>query len=257
MSKKAFITGASRGIGRGIAIKLASTGYDVAFTYHTEEADAISLKAEIESFGQKGFYYQASLEKSDVPTRVTEAAIKDMGGMDVLVCNAGKSRFSTLQALDPEVMEFMYGLNYRSYVLATKVAINHMIENHIPGRVIFISSSRGERAYRKDAIYGSLKAALNRMVQSLAIELAEHGITVNSVAPGATATRNNYTNDELKNSWASPLIPLGRIAKPEDIAGIVSYLISDDASYITGVTIRVDGGLILYGPNEERDGGLF
>jgi NAD(P)-dependent dehydrogenase (short-subunit alcohol dehydrogenase family) len=257
MSKKVLITGASRGIGRGIALRLASQGYDVAFTYHTEEEDAKSLKQEIESLGQKGFYYQANLQEPDVPTRVTEQAIKDLGGLDALVCNAGKARFSTIQNLDPAMMEFMYGLNYRSYVLASKVAANHMVSHHIPGRIIFISSSRGERAYRNDAIYGSLKAALNRMVQSLAIELAEHGITVNSVAPGATATRNNYTVEELKKGWASPLIPMGRMGKPDDVAGLVSYLVSDEASYITGVTIRVDGGLILYGPNEDLNGGLF
>lgn len=257
MSKKVFITGASRGIGRGIALKLASLGYDVAFTYHTEIEDAESLKKEIEACGMRGFYYQANLQEPDVPTQVTEQAIKDLGGLDVLVCNAGKARFTTIQTLDPQVMEFMYGLNYRSYVLASKVAANYMVKHHIPGRIIFISSSRGERAYRNDAIYGSLKAALNRMVQSLAIELGEHGITVNSVAPGATAVRNDYSMDALKNGFASHLIPLKRMGKPDDIAGIVSYLVSDEASYITGVTIRVDGGLILYGPNEDPDGGLF
>jgi NAD(P)-dependent dehydrogenase (short-subunit alcohol dehydrogenase family) len=257
MSKKAFITGGSRGIGRGIALRLAKAGYDIAFTYHSEQDEAESLKNEITKIGQKCFYYQATLQDADVPELVTKQAIEDLGGLNVLVCNAGKTKFTSIRTLDLETIDFVYGLNYRSYILCTKIAANHMIENQIPGRIIHISSTRGIRAYRDDAIYGSLKAALNRLVQSLAIELAEFNITVNSVAPGATATRDNYSLEELQSGHISSLIPLKRKGKPDDVAGLVEYLVSDDASYITGETIKVDGGLILYGPNERPNGGQF
>lgn len=250
MNKTAFITGASRGIGRGIALRLAKSGYDIAFTYHTEIEEAESLKEEILAIKQKCFFYQANLGEIDVPEKVTNQAIQDLGHLDVLVCNAGKTKFTSIRTIETDTIDFIYQLNYRSYVICTKTAINHMIENDIKGRVIYISSTRGIRAYPNDAVYGSLKAALNRMVESLAIELAEFNITVNSVAPGATAVRGEYSPEQLRQGHVSSLVPLKRRAKPDDIAGLVNYLVSDEAEYITGETIRVDGGLIIYGPDE-------
>lgn len=257
MAKKAFITGASRGIGRGIALRLAKIGYDIAFTYNSEESEAESLKNEILNMGQRCFYYQASLQEKDVPEPITQQAIEDLGGIDVLVCNAGRTKFTSIRTLDTETIDFLYGLNYRSHLLCTKIAANYMIENQIEGRIIYIASTRGIRAYRNDAVYGSLKAALIRLVQSLAIELSDHNITVNSIAPGATAVRDNYSLEELQSGFISKLIPLKRKGKPDDIAGLVEYLISEDANYITGENIKVDGGLILYGPNEDPNGGQF
>lgn len=250
MRKTAFITGASRGIGRGIAQRLAKEGYDIAFTYLEEEDEAISLKEEILELNQKCFYYQARLEEKETPKRITKQAIDDLGHLDVLVCNAGKTKFTSITTLKTDTIDFLYQLNFRSYLLCTKIAVNHMIEHKIKGRVIYISSTRGIRAYRNDVVYGSLKAALNRSVQSLAIELADHNITVNSIAPGATAVRNDYSNETLRKGHLSKLVPLKRRGKPDDMAGLVNYLISDEAEYITGETIRVDGGLILYGPDE-------
>ncbi len=257
MSKKVFITGASRGIGRGIALRLAKEGYDVAFTYYTEIDESIALKQEIEALGQRAFFYQANLQEADVPERIAEQAIQDLGGIDALVCNAGKARFTSIKNFNIADMEFMYGLNYRSYVLATKVAVAHMIQQNTAGRIIFISSTRGDRAYRNDAIYGSLKAALNRMAKSLAIELAEHQITVNVVAPGATAIRSHHKADQPFFEHMAKLIPLKRMGTPEDNAAVVSFLLSDEAQYITGETIKVDGGLTLYGPNEDSHGGYY
>lgn len=253
MTKTAFITGASRGIGRGIALQLAKSGYDIAFTYHTELDMAKSLKEKISQFGQRCFFYQANLEEADVSKNVTTKAIKDLKHLDVLICNAGVTEFTSIKTLDIKTIDYTYRLNYRSYLLCTKVAVNHMIEQGIQGRILYTSSTRGIRAYPNDAVYGSLKAALNRLVQSLAIELAEHKITVNAVAPGATANRNDYSDAELKQGHISTLVPLKRRGKPADIAALVNYLISPAAEYITGETIRVDGGLILYGPDEHHN----
>ncbi len=252
MSKNVFITGASRGIGRGIALKVAREGYDVAFTYHSEKDEAESLKQEIEQLGQRCFYYQANLEEASVPEQVTNEAIRDLGSLDALICNAGKTQFTKIASIDTATIDFIYGLNYRSYLLCAKVASNHMVEKSIPGRIIFITSTRGIRAYANDAIYGSLKAALNRAAQSLALELAENGITVNAVAPGATLVRGDDSPEALKKGHLSTLVPLKRRGHPDDVAGIVNYLLSNEASYITGETIRVDGGLILYGPDERK-----
>ncbi len=250
IQKTAFITGASHGIGKGIALRLAEAGYDIAFTYYTERVDAEALQAKIQAMNQRCFFYQASLEEKTVAEHVTKQAIKDLGKLDVLVCNAGKTKFTSILNVEPDVIDFLYHLNYRSYLLCTKVASNHMIEHNIKGSIIYISSTRGMRAYDNDVIYGSLKAALNRAVESLALELADHEITVNAVAPGATAINDDYTDEALKKGHLSTLVPLKRRGKPGDIAGLVNYLISDEASYITGETIKVDGGLILYGPDE-------
>lgn len=252
MTKTAFITGASRGIGKGIALRLAQTGFDIAFTYYTEEAEAKAFQAEISKLGQRCFYYQARLQETDVPERVTLKAIKDLGHLDVLVCNAGKTTFTNILTLKTDDIDALYHLNYRSYLISTKIAAKHMVEHGIKGRIIYISSTRGIRAYANDAVYGSLKAALNRAVQSLAIELAEHEITVNAVAPGATAIKGDYSPEELRKGHLSSLVPLKRRGKPADVAGLINYLVSEEAAYITGETIKVDGGLVLYGPDETK-----
>jgi NAD(P)-dependent dehydrogenase (short-subunit alcohol dehydrogenase family) len=258
MSKKAFITGGSRGIGRGICLRLAKIGYDIAFTYHSEELEAKSLQKEILDLGQKCFYYQASLQEKDVPEFITKKAINDLGGLDVLICNAGKTRFGSVKELESDTIDFVYGLNYRSYLLCTKTAVNYMVEKDIKGKIIYISSTRGFRSYSNDHIYGSLKAALNKLVQSLALELSKHEIIINCIAPGATTVREDQLPEEFNRAnHMQSLIPLKRKGTPDDVAGLVQFLISDDASYITGETIKVDGGLILYGPNENPNGGRF
>lgn len=255
MTKTAFITGASRGIGKGIALYLAKEGYDIAFSYYTEEPEAKALQEDILNLGQKCYYYQASLQEKSVAEHVTTQAIKDLGHLDVLICNAGKTKFTNILNLDTEVIDMLYHLNYRSYLVSTKIAANHMVKNNIKGRIIYISSTRGIRAYPNDVVYGSLKAALNRAVESLAIELADYDITVNAIAPGATAVRDDYSEKTLRSGHISSLIPLKRRGKPDDVASLVNYLISEAANYITGETIKVDGGLILYGPDESSKGG--
>ncbi|MFP4286757.1 MAG: SDR family NAD(P)-dependent oxidoreductase [Candidatus Izemoplasmataceae bacterium] len=253
MSKKAFITGASRGIGRGIALRLANEGYDIAFTYYTEEDDAKSLKEAINALNQECFYYQASLQETSIVESVTHQAIKDLGGIDVLVCNAGKTKFTSIKTLEIDTMDFLYQLNFRSYMIATKIVANTMIEKNTKGRIIFITSTRGIRAYDNDCIYGAIKAALNRAVESLAIELAPNKITVNAVAPGATKVRGSLDDEALKEGHISRLVPLKRSGSPEDVANLVNFLVSDEAEYITGDIIKIDGGLILYGPNERKE----
>jgi len=251
MNKTAFITGASRGIGKGIALRLAKAGYDIAFTYHTAENDAKELLKDIQSLGRTCKYYQASLEKKNVAEAISKDVIKDFKHIDVLICNAGKTKFTDIRTLDGDTIDFLYHLNYRSHLMMTTIFANHMIEEKIQGRIIFISSTRGIRAYDNDAVYGSLKAALNRLVQSLALELADYEITVNSIAPGAIANRQHDTMEDLKRGYIPTLVPLKRRGSPEDIAGLVEFLISKDGNYITGETIRVDGGLIIYGPKEK------
>lgn len=245
--KTAFITGASRGIGRGIAERLAREGYDIAFTYNTKLDEAKSLHHLIIGLGRRSFYYQASLEKAGVAEAVTAQAIADLGQLTVMICCAGLTVHNNLVKLTADDIDFAYRLNFRSYLLCSQAAAKHMINEQINGSIIFITSTRGQRSYPEDPLYGGMKAGLNRACESLALELAPHGIRVNAVAPGATAVRGGFTPEELWASAFSRQIPLGRMGSPAEVAALIAYLVSDEAAYMTGTTLRLDGGLILPG----------
>ncbi|HZJ58410.1 MAG TPA: SDR family oxidoreductase [Clostridia bacterium] len=251
-TKRAFVTGGSRGIGRGIAWVLAKAGYDIAITYNTQEEEARSLASEIEDLGKKCFYYQASMEQVDVPEAITARAIEDLGGIDLLVCNAGLTRKHSLLTMTADEIDFLYGLNYRGYLLCSKVAANYMVDNKVKGNIIFIASTRGIRSYPDDSIYGSLKAALIRGTESFALEMSQYGIRVNCVAPGATAIRGDFTHEELSSSNLAKKIPAGRFGTPKEVGYLVEFLASEKADYITGATIKIDGGLILPGMPEDN-----
>ena len=253
----AFITGGSMGIGRGIARVLSDAGYDIAFTYNRNEDDAKTLHEELVKKGRRSFYYQASLHLPNVAEEVTAKAVADLGGIDLLVCNAGVFRYNDTLNLEGEYIDFMYNLSYRSYMLCAKVAANSMVDRGVAGNIIFISSTRGYRAYHDDAIYGSMKAALIRSVESMALDLAPKKIRVNCIAPGATATRGNFTLEELTGGYADG-IPLKRKGTPDEVGALVRFVASEDASYMTGNTIKLDGGLILPGmPEPEGDADLY
>jgi glucose 1-dehydrogenase len=248
--KTALVTGASRGIGRGIAVSLAREGYDIAFSYYSAQAEAEELRGELERMGVRAEYFRAALHETGAPRELCRRAIDAMGGIDVMVCNAGVTRFDSIFDLSEEKIDQLYSLNYRAYLMCARYAAEDMRSRSAPGRIIFIASTRGIRAYPEDAVYGSLKAALIRSVKSLALELADWGISVNAVAPGATKVRGDLSDSGLTDGHLAGLVPLGRMGSPRDIGAAVAFLVSPDASYITGETLRVDGGLILPGRDE-------
>jgi len=250
MKKKAFITGGSRGIGAGIARVLAESGYDIAFTYNTQAEAAEALQEEIIQSGMRCFIYQADLHKEDVPEEVTARAISDLGGIDLLVCNAGLTRHNTLLTLTQELIDYIYALNFRSYLLCAKTAASDMVRRGVKGNIIFITSTRSLRAYPEDAVYGGLKAALNRAAESMALEMAGYNIRVNCIAPGATAVRGDLSEESLKSGAFAQRIPLKRRGSPREVGYLVRYVASDEAAYMTGNIIKLDGGLILPGMPE-------
>ncbi len=247
--KKAFITGGSRGIGRGTALVLAEGGYDIAVTFDQSPADTETLKKAVEAYGSRFFCCRAELDRPGAHEEAAAKAIETLGGIDLLVCGPSLPvRQSALEA-DADTLDYYYRLNYKSYLLCAKVAANHMIERKTGGSIVFITTTEGLRAYKDDLIYGSFAAAVHRSAESMAMQFAPYGIRVNCIAPGITDTKENSPEKE------SPLpfkhrIPLGRLAVPADIGRLVEFLSSEKADYITGMTIKVDGGLILPGMPE-------
>lgn len=257
--KKAIVTGASRGIGRGIALELAANGYDLAVSYNEMEDDAKTLAAEIqEKYGRECHYFQASLHLPGEGVKFFEKCIEKLGGVSLMVNNAGVTKYEGILDLTEETMDFLINLDFRNYLIMAREASRYMVKNGVKGSIVNITSSRGERAYPGDMVYGAMKAGLLRAVQSAALDLAPYGVRINNVAPGATRVRPRGVTKAGENTdrdfWdeLGEKIPLGRVGTPEDIGKAVAFLASDDASYITGVTLRVDGGLILAGMPERQ-----
>lgn len=263
--KKAVVTGASRGIGKGIARCLVREGYDLAISYATQREEAQTLSRELEEeYGGKCFFFQASLERPGAGVELLEKSVEALGGLDLLVNNAGVTRFENLLDMTPEVFDLLFNLDFKNYILMMQAAARYMVRHKVRGSLVNITSSRGERAYAGDFLYGGLKAGLNRAIQSIALDLAPYGIRVNNVAPGATRVREK---EELEAQGQPDFwddlgrnIPLERCGTPQDMGEAVAFLASEKAAYITGVTLRVDGGLILPGmpehtaPGEDPDG---
>jgi NAD(P)-dependent dehydrogenase (short-subunit alcohol dehydrogenase family) len=275
MSKKALITGGSRGIGKGIALALAAEGYDIAISYFSKETESKEISKYVsEKYGRKCYYFQSSLEKPGAGQELFAKAVDALGGMDLLVNNAGQTICEPIYGITEENLDHLINLDFKTFIMLMRDATKYMIDNNIKGSIINITSSRGERAYSECGIYCGLKAALNHAVQAFALDVSGYGIRINNVAPGATRVRTKeelFAMEKGENSdyfWkdefadkSKPIgsdfwdelgeaIPLGRSGLPEDIANAVVFLSSDKASYITGITLRIDGGLILPGMPE-------
>lgn len=256
MGKTALITGASRGIGQGIAITLAEQGYDVAITYAGLVEGARETQQAIEQMGRRCEVIQASLELEGVPEKTVRTAYERLGHLDVLVNNAGRDgRHSVLTASRADIMRLVE-TNLMGYCLAAGECARLMVRDGIKGSIIFITSTRGESAHPDDFLYGGIKAAINRAARSMALDLGRYGIRVNCVAPGATRVRKNSPppdakrGDIINGKPFYPIeesIPLGRMGTPRDVGEMVALLAGDKGSYITGTVIQIDGGLALPG----------
>ena len=258
MRKKAIVTGASRGIGRGIIRELAAAGYDIAFSYRTREDEAKEAAEEIRNMGSFAWYAKADMAQAGEGENFFDQAVKELGGLDLLVNNAGVTVFQSILDLEMEETQKMLNLDLLNYLVLSSKAARYMKAHEVKGCIINITSSRAERAYPGDCVYGGIKAAVNRASQSMALDLAPYGIRVNCVAPGAICIRTPEEikaegRTELEGFWESlgERIPMGRNGTPKDIGRAVVFLASENAAYITGEVLRVDGGLILPGMPEK------
>jgi 3-oxoacyl-[acyl-carrier protein] reductase len=236
--KVALVTGGSRGIGAGIVRRLASDGASVAFTYSNSEEKALHLVREIESSGGKALALRAdSAFAEELQTAVTKAT-EFFGPLDIFVSNAGILGLGTIDTYGLEDFDRMVAINIRAAFIGIQAAAKKMNDG---GRIIVIGSSTAIRiGFPGGSIYSMTKAALTGLVRGTAIDLAPRAITVNNVQPGPTATDMTSAHAEI----VKPLIPLKRMGEISEVAGFVSYLASEEAGFITGASLTIDGGYV-------------
>ena len=244
MKKTALITGATRGIGKQIAITLAQAGYDIAINYRKENEDLKNTKQEIEQTGAKCLTLQGDVSNYEDCEKIAKEIIEEYGIIDVLVNNAGITKDTLLMRMKKEDFEDVININLVGTFNMTKNIIPYMMKNRT-GRIINISSVVGISGNAGQANYAASKAGIIGFTKSLAKEVGSRNILVNSIAPGFIETAmTDVLKEEIKEE-ISKTIPLKRMGKAQDVANVVKFLASEESSYITGQVIHVDGGMLM------------
>ena len=242
--KVAIVTGASRGIGRACAVRLAKDGYTVVVNYSRSEEEASKVLDEIKAAGGDGMTYKADVSDLAQVKQMIRDTDRKYGQIDLLVNNAGIVRDAFLLALNMDDLSACMELNVKGYFYCAQQAALKMFRRR-QGVIINMSSVSGELALAGQSVYSATKGAVNSLTRVLAKELGSRGIRVNAVAPGFIETEMiNALSDEKKEEYLKD-IPLHRFGKAEEVAAVVSMLASDEFSYITGQVITMDGGISL------------
>ncbi|MEG8040179.1 SDR family oxidoreductase [Sphingomonas sp. LR60] len=236
--KTALVTGGSRGIGSAIAKRLAADGAAVAITFAGNKAAADATVAAIESAGGTAFAFQADAADPASQRAGIEQAAAALGGIDILVHNAGVAEFSSVTEDTDETYDRQFAVNVKGLHVGTRAALPHLRDG---GRIILIGSISGELAFPATTVYSATKAAVAALARGWAKDLASRNILVNTVQPGPIDTDMNPADSDFAGQMLHA-IPLGRYGKVEEIAGAVAFLAGPDASYITGTTLNIDGG---------------
>lgn len=242
--KAALVTGASRGIGRACALRLAADGYAVAINYAHNEAEAQAVLDEIRQNGGEGMLCRADVSDPAQVKQMVRDVNKTLGGPDVLVNNAGIVRDEYLLMLNPETLDRCMELNVKGYFYCAQQAVLKMFRKK-SGVVVNISSVSGSFALPGQSVYSATKGAVNAMTRTMAKELAPYGIRVNAVAPGFIETDMLDALPEEKKEEYLKAIPMHRLGQAQEVAGVVSMLVSDACTYMTGQILTLDGGLSL------------
>jgi len=242
--KIAVVTGASRGIGRGIALRLAAEGAMVVVNYNHSAAAAAEVVAEIEAAGGRAVAWQADVSQFAEAQALIKRAKKEFGRIDILVNNAGTTRDNLILLMKETEWDTVIETNLKSVYNCSKAAVRFMVKQR-GGRIINITSVVGLSGQAGQTNYAASKAGIIGFTKSLAKEIGSRHVTVNAVAPGFVLTALTEVLPEEMRADIVAATPLGRMGSAADIAGAVAFLASDDASFITGQVISVDGGLVM------------
>lgn len=243
-NKTAVITGGSRGIGLAIAKKLAEGGANIAVLYVGDETEGKAAKAELEQYGTKVEQYFCDVSDFEKSKAVCEQVIEEFGVVDILINNAGITRDKLVLNMDEKDFDAVINVNLKGTFNMIKHFYKHFMKNR-GGRIVSTSSIVGLIGNAGQANYSASKAGIIGLTKSVARELAGRNVTVNAVAPGYIGTdMTNVLPDKVKETMKAQ-IPAKRIGTPEDVANVVAFLCSDEAAYVTGEVIRVDGGLAI------------
>jgi len=242
--KTAVVTGASRGIGRAIALQLAKEGANVVVNFSGSEQKAAQVVEEIQGLGAQAIAVQANISDSESVQQLMNASLEQFGSIDILVNNAGITRDNLLMRMKEDEWDDVINTNLKGVFLCTKAVTRQMMKQRA-GRIINISSIVGVMGNAGQANYVAAKAGVIGLTKTVARELASRNILVNAIAPGFITTEMTETlPEDVKSSMLSQ-IPLAKLGQPEDIAKAVVFLASDDASYMTGQTLHIDGGMYM------------
>ena len=243
--KAALVTGGSRGIGRAISLALADRGARVAVNYVTNAQAAAEVVQQIEGGGGKALAIQGDVSNAEDARRLIDETVRAFEGLDILVNNAGLTRDNLLLRMSEEPWDRVMEVDLRGAYLCTKAALRPMIRRRW-GRIVNIASVAGLVGNAGQANYAAAKAGLIGFTKSIAKEVASRQVTANAIAPGLVRTELTSGLTEAQEQAVLQLVPLGRAALPEDIAPAVVYLASEEASYVTGTVIAIDGGLVMH-----------
>jgi len=241
----ALVTGAGRGIGRAIALKLGAAGAKVVVNYNSSQSAAEEVVEAIKSAGGEARLYQADVSKNDEVASMINALTKEWGAVDILVNNAGITRDNLMMRMSSDEWDAVIDTNLRSVYYCTKAVLRTMLRNRW-GRIISISSVVGLTGNAGQANYAAAKAGIIGFTKSIAREVGSRNITANAIAPGFIETDITASLPaEVKEAMLKS-IPMGHYGQPDDVANIALFLASDLASYVTGQVINADGGMVMY-----------
>jgi 3-oxoacyl-[acyl-carrier protein] reductase len=240
MGKSVLVTGSSRGIGKAIALRLAREGYDVVLHCRSQRAEADAVAAEIVAMGRAARVLQFDIAAREATAAALEADIAEHGCYYGVVCNAGVARDNAFPAMSGEDWDIVLSTNLDGFYNVLNPLVMPMVQRRKPGRIVTLASVSGLIGNRGQVNYSAAKAGIIGATKALALELAKRAITVNCVAPGLIETD---MIEDVPMEEALKMIPARRVGKPEEVAAAVSYLLSEDAGYVTRQVISVNGGL--------------
>ncbi|RST19216.1 SDR family oxidoreductase [Streptomyces sp. WAC05374] len=244
----AVVTGSDSGIGRATAVRLAAQGMDVGITWHTDEEGAHRTAEEVRGHGRRAAVARLDLTRLPQAAGVVDELAGELGRIDVLVNNAGTGTATPFLELTHETVRDVLDIDLIGPFLCSQTAARRMIEQGDGGRIVNVTSVHEHQPRVGAAPYCAAKGGLGLLTQVMALELAEYGITVNAVAPGEIATPMTGQEDEDVRKQSRPGVPLGRPGHAREVAAVIAFLAGEDASYVTGASWVVDGGMLRMGP---------